>query len=48
MGYFLSIVKLPLGGQDLLIIEASLAYTQLSVGILWLSDQPDEETFTLQ
>jgi hypothetical protein len=41
-------VKRPQWGQDLLIIKALLSYTQLSVGILWMSDQPDEETFTLQ
>jgi hypothetical protein len=35
-------------GQDLLIIEASLAYTPHSVGLLWTSDQLDVETFTLK
>jgi hypothetical protein len=46
--YFLSMVKRPLGAQDLLIIEVSLAYTQHSVGILWMRNQPDEETLALQ
>jgi len=35
-------------GQDILIIEASLAYTPHSVGLIWTSGQPDAETFTLK
>ena len=35
-------------GQNLLIIETSLAYTPHSVGLLWTSDQLDVETFTLK
>jgi len=35
-------------GQDLLIIDAPLSHsdTPHSVGLLWTSDQPDEETST--
>jgi hypothetical protein len=33
--------KKPLGGQGLLIIEASRSH---SVGLLWMSDQPDADT----
>ena len=38
------------GGQDLLIIVVSLSYSETpqSVGLVWTSDQPDAETFTLQ
>jgi len=37
-------------GQGLLVIEASRSrsYTPHSVGLLWTSDQPDTETYTLQ
>jgi len=37
-------------GQDLLIIEASRSHSDTPhwVGLLWTSDQPDEETSTRQ
>jgi hypothetical protein len=40
----------PLVGQGVLIIEASQSHsgTPHSVGLLWMSDQPDTETYTLQ
>jgi hypothetical protein len=41
-------VKRPLRGQDLLIIYASLAYVPQPVGLLWTSDEPDAEAFTLK
>jgi len=36
----------PLVGQGLLIMEASLSHSDAlhTVGLLWTSDQPDEET----
>jgi len=38
----------PLVGQDILFIETSISHadTPHSVGLLWMSDQPDAETST--
>jgi hypothetical protein len=43
--YFSPLAQQPQLGQGLLIIEASRSH---SVGLLWTSDQPDEQTYTWQ
>jgi hypothetical protein len=47
---FFSVVQQPLVGQDLLIIKASRSHsnTPHSVGLLWMSGQPNAETCTWQ
>jgi len=46
--FFLPVAKLPLVGQDLLIIEASRSrsHRPLTVGFLWTSDRPVAEIST--
>jgi hypothetical protein len=46
--FFFSIVRHPLVGQGLLIIDASRSHsdTPHSVGLLWTNGQPDAETAT--
>jgi len=43
--FFFHIAQPPLLGEGLLVIEASRSY---SVGLLWASDQPVAQTYTVQ